>query len=59
MQMLPEEETSSLVQSASLIGHPGLMLPGLESLWNQNSVLPVVSCDLDPVLSSKPQFPHL
>ena len=33
MQMLPEEETSSLVQSASLIGHPGLMLPGLESLW--------------------------
>lgn len=33
MQMLPEEETPSLVQSASLIGQPGLMLPGLESLW--------------------------
>ena len=55
MQMLPEEETPSLVQSASLIGQPGLMLPGLESLWggalSRTRALPIPGSPMSRPLS--------
>lgn len=57
MQMLPEEETSSLVQPASLIGHPGLMLPGLESLWggalSKTRALPILGRPMSGPLSGQ------